>query len=46
MVGYAFLLLRGWVDWLGVVLGHGEVCGVGGCQGGVEYSWAEIVSSS
>ena len=50
MVGYAFLLLQGWVEWVGVVRSGGRVWVVGACgagQGlvGVEHSWGVLLSS-
>ena len=50
MVGCAFLLLWGWVEWARVVNSGGMVWGVSACwagQGlvGVEYSWGLILSS-
>ena len=49
MVGYAFLLLQGWVEWAGVVRSGGRVWGVGACRAGpdlvgVEYSWGVLSS--
>ena len=48
MFRYAFLLLRGWVEWAGLVKSAGRVWGVGACgagQGlvGVEYSCGVIL---
>ena len=50
MVGYAFLLLRGWLEWVGVVrsrarLESRQVRGGGRGLVGVKYGWGVILSS-
>ena len=53
MVGYAFLLLQGWVECVGAVRTGGRFgesagarVGGGGWGFGVEYGWGVILSSS